>query len=470
MPRQPVVGADSNAWGAVLNAYLSVAHNADGSIRNLFVNVTDPAYGADPTGVADSTTAIQAALNAAGSAGGGVVLLPPGTYKTSASLVFNNDSVILRGAGFKNTTIKPASGAQFDVISTPIPASAGLAGFTRNFIGLEQLMIDCGVMTGTTAGQGNGIHLYGTRYSFMRDLFIQSCPNLAILIDGDNTRPGNSCGYDNQVMHCIFDLCAANFYQTGSENHDIVECRFKWATGASAGAQPALGTQDTVGMHIRCAGGYMNITGNVLGLGGNSVNEAIRMSNAGPSRIIGNRFDQVTQQAIVLNGGNTMVIGNQIGNPSSVGTKPGIQIGSSNNTIIGNKFDNTNGAVHYTYCIAESGGPFSGNIIEDNNLLSGTTGYISQNATSTNKIANNPGYNPVGFSVTQPAVPASTVTATNNSGVDCTVYIAGGTITQITVGGTNTGLVATPATVRVPAGMTIAITYTGAPTWKWWGD
>ncbi len=119
MARQPVVGADSNAWGSVLNAYLSVAHNADGSIRNLFVNVTDPAYGADPTGVADSTTAIQAALNAAGSAGGGVVLLPPGTYKTSASLVLGPQQG--KGTAFISTAHVTPSCA----ISSSSPAPTG---------------------------------------------------------------------------------------------------------------------------------------------------------------------------------------------------------------------------------------------------------------------------------------------------------------------------------------------------------
>src|SRR5260221_9757779 len=98
MARLPVVGADSNAWGTILNAYLSVAHNADGSIRNLFVNVTDPAYGADPTGVSDSTTAINNAITAL--PGGGVVYLPPGTYKTSGSLVITADNIILQGAGW----------------------------------------------------------------------------------------------------------------------------------------------------------------------------------------------------------------------------------------------------------------------------------------------------------------------------------------------------------------------------------
>lgn len=39
------------------------------------------AYGADPTGVADSTTDINAAITAAHAAGGGVVYFPAGTYK-----------------------------------------------------------------------------------------------------------------------------------------------------------------------------------------------------------------------------------------------------------------------------------------------------------------------------------------------------------------------------------------------------
>lgn len=47
-----------------------------------FYNVCSPTYGggADPTGVSDSTAAIQAAINAANAAGGGVVCFPQGTY------------------------------------------------------------------------------------------------------------------------------------------------------------------------------------------------------------------------------------------------------------------------------------------------------------------------------------------------------------------------------------------------------
>lgn len=62
-------------------------------------------YGADPGGATDSTAAIQAAINAAGAAGGGVVYLPAGTYKVApagsavSALRLDKPNVVLRGAG-----------------------------------------------------------------------------------------------------------------------------------------------------------------------------------------------------------------------------------------------------------------------------------------------------------------------------------------------------------------------------------
>lgn len=430
-------------------------------------------YGAIGDGATDDTTAINATITAA--VGGGVVYFPVGTYKTSASLIITADSIILRGAGL-TSILKPASGALFDVISTPIPASVGLAGYTHNYIGIEQMLIDCSSMTGTTAGQGNGIHWYGVRYSFIRDVYVKSCPNWAILLDGDNTGPGNNFGYDCQIVRCTFDLCNANIWYTNTEAHDFFGNRFKWCGGTCAALQPALGTQDTVGMHLRCSGGYSSITNNIFGKGGTYTTPAVRFENSGPCKAIGNRFDQVRNQAFVVNGGNHIIIGNQIGSPgSAISGVPGIQIGSNKNTITGNKFDISAGAINATYVIAEAGGPFSDNIIADNNLLTGTSGFVSLNATSTAKVHHNTGYNPLGFSVTQPAVPASTVAATNNSGVDCTIYVKGGTLTVISVGGSATGITAAAAAgtahnIRVPAGQTIAITYSVAPTWTWFGD
>lgn len=66
-------------------------------------------FGADPDGGSDSTAAIQAALNAAAAAGGGVVELPAGTFHISPQgdnnfvLRIQANGVVLRGAGAGQT-------------------------------------------------------------------------------------------------------------------------------------------------------------------------------------------------------------------------------------------------------------------------------------------------------------------------------------------------------------------------------
>lgn len=70
-----------------------------------------------------------------------------------------------------------------------------------------------------------------------------------------------------------------------------------------------------------------------------------------------------------------------------------------------------------------------------------------------------------GGGFTTPAVPASTVAATNSSALPATVVITGGTMTNVSINGTTAGTGA--GTYTVPAGGTITMTYTVAPTWTW---
>ena len=74
MPSLPTVGGSSDTWATELNAFLNVAHNADGTLNSAVTNVMD--YGAINDGTGDNTTAFT---NAA--ATGNPVYVPAGTYQ-----------------------------------------------------------------------------------------------------------------------------------------------------------------------------------------------------------------------------------------------------------------------------------------------------------------------------------------------------------------------------------------------------
>lgn len=56
-------------------------------------------FGADNTGAADATAGIQAAVDAAQAAGGGVVFIPEGDYLCLGGIVIGKSGVVIRGAG-----------------------------------------------------------------------------------------------------------------------------------------------------------------------------------------------------------------------------------------------------------------------------------------------------------------------------------------------------------------------------------
>lgn len=438
--------------------------NANGSTD--WFNVK--AQGATGNGTTDDTANINTTIGLANAAGG-TVYLPAGTYVISgAGLTPIKTGVTIRGAGKGATTIKPAAGFNADVISTPIPGTAGTAGFVQSFVGVESLTIDGSNMTGTTAGQGNGIHFYGVRYSYIKDCNITAVPNWGILLDGDLT----NFSYSTQVQGNRIINGSAGIMVTFSEENFIAFNDILQANLTTAAQQPAFTPQSNTGYLVRLVSGYSEIMGNVIGSSGTYTSAAIQSENSGPTRIIGNRFDQTRYQSIRTTGPNVVIVGNQFGNPSSVGTVEGIRLGSDNNTVVGNKFDLTNGAAHFTYAIAESGGPYSNNIIQSNNTVAGTSGVISLNATSTAKVSGNTHYNPVGF-VASPSVPTSGTAVLNDFGTDATVYVIGASVTGVTISGTPTGITGatTGQALRVPSGATIAVSYSAtAPTWTWFLD
>ena len=103
-------GATGSATAADATSQLHYLQGANGSANRSVtsklqdnVSVLDFA-GVDPTGVADSTTGEQAAINAVCAAGGGTLVFPAGTFKTS-SLSLTCSNIQIRGAGLAATTI-----------------------------------------------------------------------------------------------------------------------------------------------------------------------------------------------------------------------------------------------------------------------------------------------------------------------------------------------------------------------------
>jgi hypothetical protein len=348
-------------------------------------NVLNTAYagGADPTGAADSSAAIQAALNT-----GLDVYIPAGTYK-AAGMALTADGQQVYGDGPGQTIIKPASGATADVfVSGALPASAGLSGHIRNYAVIRDLEINGTSMAGTTAGQGNGIHFYGARYCRILNVYIHNVPNWAILLDGDNTGSVNF-GYNNHIRDCIFDSTPGGIYATNCEANNITDCEFKYAATATAAQQPLFTPRSSTVYMAWLTSGYNYIRGCVFGNLGTYTTEAVRMENSGPCRIEANRFDQVRYAAIHSTAGQNIISGNQIGNASAVGTVAAIQLGSGGHTVVNNTFDATNGSAHWTYAVEEEGA-YVGNTIVGNTMKNGTSGYISTNGGSTAlQVANN---------------------------------------------------------------------------------
>jgi hypothetical protein len=124
----------------------AVATNVQAKLRQ-YISVLD--FGADPTGVIDSTSAIQSAINAAATAGQQVIAY--GTFKTSAKIVFKGN------ADFSEAT--------FNVYGTPTVAVEVSTGSATNptdilfnsVIWLPKRIVNMTKPATGWAGQGTGV-------------------------------------------------------------------------------------------------------------------------------------------------------------------------------------------------------------------------------------------------------------------------------------------------------------------------
>ena len=176
-------------------------------------NVKD--YGAKGDEITNDTTAIQNAINAASSAGGGTVYLPPGIYRISSTLTLPAN-VNFIGSGRASTMIRPLPGMNAPVLSateTDTDMSKTIQGFTINCDTLTAgndaiLLTDQSHITVREVwianNQGVGIHMkIGTSNSVHSSLFEK------VTVYGSTIGIYNENGNANLFLKCYINYASS---------------------------------------------------------------------------------------------------------------------------------------------------------------------------------------------------------------------------------------------------------------------
>lgn len=209
MSRLPAPGHDDGVWGDLLNDFLSVEHNTDGSFRDvvrkdaLVINVKD--YGAIGDDTTNDTAAIQAAITALPSSGG-VVFFPPGTYRITSAIALRS-ALTLQGAG-----------GSASVIHQTNTTAHGLSGVDILGFSVKGLRV-----VGPSSGSGDGLHL--TRS-------VNAATNYIELSDAIfRTWGGNGISISNPIVSAFTQVRCEN-----NGNHGF----YLYGVGGVAGTSVAL--------------------------------------------------------------------------------------------------------------------------------------------------------------------------------------------------------------------------------------
>lgn len=427
-------------------------------------NILNAAYagGADPTGVSDSAPAIQAAVNALPSSGG-VIVMPAGTYKLGSPISLTVPCVFM-GAGREATILTLANAVNDYAIKFTQAAGAITGAYFADF------QINGNAINQTAGG---GISANGAVECTFERIHFTNCYNWGLALQ---SQPGGAFGHNNRIINCTFDNAAAagfggGLWMTSNDENLILGCDFQFlgGTAAPAGSSTPVALYDQSGLHMIQSCTFVGSRGN------NTTIIGVRIQNMKKTRVVGCTFDGQGGDNVFCAGQECVIVGNMftsIGDQSAAGANAAgvhLEFASANNTVTGNCFDSssTNGKTGY-FIYEQQIGSSGPNVITDNTMT--VVGTLAVQAVLTagtaSQLRNNLGYNPVGKQ-TAPAVPATTVALTNPFNVDCDVWVTGGTVTAIAINGQATGQ--TTGYIPVPAGATITLTYSAAPTWTWFG-
>jgi hypothetical protein len=490
----------------------SVGRTVSQKLRELY-SVLD--FGATGNGSTDDTAAIQAAINAVGNTGGGIVYFPEGTYRVTSELTITFYGVTLEGAG-RGTTIA---------------ASAD----THNIIkigGTSALPFRCGVRDLHLTGGNIAVLIsYNSAQSILENLYI-SGSKIGIEIKGDYT----TSPIKDTINNHIYKVELENIKDYGIH---LLMCGDVYISDVQTPSPQVdqfgmfidSGVTAVYADHVNCTGGQggilindgTGISPNPTGLpstprqmyfyqvqGDTCRNFGIQIQKAyqitfvdswgsgstqGPGWIIGNGTSSIRQIALIgcralgnsqdgfrwVQGntdlGSQMVGCHAISNGyASSNTYDGINVQANNSGLVISGCNSYNDDSQGLGVTQSKGINIEGNVtnvVVTGNNLNNADGNIDDalvydSTTHTgNIITDNIGFNNVGFAAS-PAVPASGTPYVNPYGRPMLVYVNGGTVSAIKID-TITVATGTGYTAYLGPNHEITIDYSVIPNWSWVG-
>lgn len=486
-------------------AYAATSHTLHPSLARIMettstdgtYNVKD--YGAVGNGTTDDTSAILAAISAAVAAGGGDVLLPGGaTYLISSPLALSSFGVRLIGTG--GSILQPSgsfSGAQVLLLSA-------------DFCGVHDIMIAFANTTTSRNPATNGIQITGARSCVLENVVlnyingwaVQSTSTSSVANYWTNLNNvhtfqcnqgihllGNAAsGYNvgHYFVNCNADQCLSGDGFLFEDAHDVLCSNLYGTVTAGPGAvlhiKGASAAVYAINVDLGASPGPSTGPTVLIESGANGIPKQIELSGileggaSGATISAGTLinfhnvdfFNNGTYGLNITGGDGILVQECSFSANGSTGSSGRYDFQASTTghvavtngiftTPRGNSAGETNNAVNVT----------DGMVVFQNTIFLGA-GYGSANIFNgyPSIVRNCPGYNPLGM-ITAPTIGPSPYTAPTKSS-DMTVFLAGGTVSSVAIGGAATGL--TSGTFRVPAQQTITVTYSSRPIWAWFGD
>jgi parallel beta-helix repeat protein len=215
--RLPTIGGDSGNWGTVLNSFLAVGHNADGTLKGVesAYNVKD--YGALGDGSTDDSSAIQSAITAAQADHNGIVFFPQGTYIIGTTPNITS-SVMVLGSGL-SSILKAKSSTNVNCLQIT----------QTSYVIIKDLQID-----GQASTQSGGIS-----YIARIGIYINNC---------DDVRVENCYVHDTYGSGILADD-TTNLVITNNRVHNskdnLIFLR-PWSAGTNAGCNGAVISNNSV--------------------------------------------------------------------------------------------------------------------------------------------------------------------------------------------------------------------------------